>query len=149
MAGLPGDLILQYQDAFANFDEKNNGLVPTKKLGAVLKFVGENPSESEVQDLMMEVDSLASGAFQFPSFLTMMSNKHDSITAEDEIRESFKVFDRAGNGYINRQELRFVMMNLGESMPEDEIEYLIDEIDQDGDGQINYEEFYLMMTSTT
>ena len=52
-----------------------------------------------------------------------------------------------GNGFISRQELRQVMMNLGEKLAEVEIESLIDDIDIDGDGQINYEEFYLMMTS--
>ena len=53
-----------------------------------------------------------------------------------------------GNGFINRQELRVVMMNLGEQLSEEEIECLIDDVDIDGDGQINYEEFYIMMTST-
>ena len=50
-----------------------------------------------------------------------------------------------GNGFINRQELGYVMENLGENMDKEEIEYLINEIDLDGDGQINYEEFYMMM----
>ena len=49
------------------------------------------------------------------------------------------------NGFINRQELGYVMENLGENMDKEEIEYLINEIDLDGDGQINYEEFYMMM----
>ena len=52
-----------------------------------------------------------------------------------------------GNGFINRQELRAVMMNLGEKLTDDEIECLIDDVDIDGDGQINYEEFFIMMTS--
>ena len=52
-----------------------------------------------------------------------------------------------GNGFINRQELGYVMENLGENLPKEEIECLINEIDIDGDGQINYEEFYTMMCS--
>ena len=50
-----------------------------------------------------------------------------------------------GNGFINRQELGYVMDNLGQKMEKEEIETLINEIDIDGDGQINYEEFYMMM----
>ena len=68
-----------------------------------------------------------------------------------------------GNGFINRVELRHVMMNLGERMTEEECDALVDEADIDGDGSINYEgllcsfliyltlyfaEFYTMMTST-
>ena len=52
-----------------------------------------------------------------------------------------------GNGFINRQELAIVMMNLGEKLTTDEISSMIEEADIDGDGQINYEEFYCMMTS--
>ena len=78
-------------------------------------------------------------------------------SAEDEIREAFKVFDNVsknldtfelfqdGKGFINRQELGYVMENLGENMDKEEIECLINEIDIDGDGQINYEEFYTMI----
>jgi len=48
---------------------------------------------SFAQDLMIEVDPWGSGLFQFPNFLTMMLRKMDENTAEDEIREAFKVFD--------------------------------------------------------
>ena len=41
------------------------------------------------------------------------------------------------NGFINRQELGYVMENLGENMEKDEIESLINDINIDGDGQIN------------
>lgn len=148
MSVIPADLVVQFQDAFAYFDKGNCGIISTKLLGPLLRYVGENPSEAEIQDLMNEVDSGATGNFKFPNFLGMMAKKFDEINAEDEIREAFKVFDSDGNGFINRQELRYVMLNLGENMEEEEIECLIDEIDIDGDGQINYEEFYLMMTST-
>ena len=92
-----------------------------------------------------------------------MLRKLDENSAEEEIREAFKVFDSVrfkiylkwiltklyyiqdGNGFINRQELGYVMENLGQKMEKEEIETLINEIDIDGDGQINYEEFYMMM----
>ena len=118
------------------------------------------------QDIIAEVDPNSIGSFKFPNFLAMMARKLDENSAEDEIRESFKVFDNVslekeesilfiknilqdGNGFINRQELGYVMENLGENMPKEEIECLINEIDIDGDGQINYEEFYTMMSSKT
>lgn len=94
---------------------------------------------------MIEVDPWSSGFFKFPDFLAMMLRKLDENTAEEEIREAFKVFDSDGNGFINRQELGYVMDNLGQKMEKEEIEALINEIDIDGDGQINYEEFYMMM----
>merc|ERR1712038_105218 len=143
---VPGEVTL-FQDAFSHFDKTNCGMIPTKMLGQLLRFVGENPSDAEVQDLMNEVDGGSVGCFKFPNFLSMMLRKIDEISAEDEIREAFTVFDSDGNGFINRQELGYVMENLGENMDKEEIEFLINEIDLDGDGQINYEEFYVMMSA--
>jgi len=142
---IPGDMLILYQDAFAHFDRANCGMISIKLLGQLLRFVGENPSDAEVQDLMNEVDAGSCGSFKFPNFLGMMARKIDENSAEDEIREAFKVFDNDGNGFINRQELGYVMENLGEEMEQEEIQSLINEIDIDGDGQINYEEFYNMM----
>merc|ERR1712179_131970 len=145
--GVPAELVVEFQDAFASLDKCGNGMIPTKSLGALLRAIGENPSEAEIQDMMNEVDTSTVGTFKFPNFLAMMARKLDDISAEDEIRESFKVFDAAGKGFINRQELGYVMDNLGEAMEREEIEALVDEIDIDGDGQINYEEFYIMMST--
>jgi len=97
--------------------------------------------------MINEVDKDGTGVVSFPSFLYVMAKKLSDEEAEDEIREAFKVFDGDGNGFINRMELRHVMMNLGEKMSEEECDALVDEADIDGDGSINYEEFYGMMTS--
>ena len=42
---------------------------------------------------MNEVDAGSVGTFKFPNFLSMMLRKIDEISAEDEIREAFTVFD--------------------------------------------------------
>ena len=52
MAGtVPEDLIVQFQDAFQQFDQKGSGIISTKLLGPLLRYVGENPSEAEIQVL--------------------------------------------------------------------------------------------------
>merc|ERR1719471_1928374 len=94
---------------------------------------------------MNEVDTASVGSFNFPNFLNMMLRKVDEINAEDEIREAFKVFDSNGDGFINRQELGYVMDNLGEKMEKEEIREAFKVFDSNGDGFINYEEFYMMM----
>jgi calmodulin len=37
------------------------------------------------------------------------------------LRESFKVFDKDGNGYISASELKMVMASLGEKLTDDEV----------------------------
>ena len=46
---IPGEMVIIYQDAFSHFDKDNCGMVSTKRLGQMLRFVGENPSDAEVQ----------------------------------------------------------------------------------------------------
>merc|ERR1712080_395866 len=147
MACLTEELIKQYQDAFAMFDRNQSGTIQTKNLSQLLRAVGENPSDADVQDMMIEVDGFSKDFFKFPSFLRLMDRKQDEINAEEDIREAFATFDMDGNGYISRTELGYVMDNIGMPMDKEEIECLINDIDIDGDGLIDYEEFYSMMSS--
>ena len=70
----------------------------------------------------------------------MMARQMKSpVDEEIELRESFKVFDKNGDGYISASELRQVMTTLGEKLTDDEVYEMIREADVDGDGQVNYE----------
>merc|ERR1711872_961389 len=142
---LPIHLIGLYQDQFGRVAGED-GSVDSSQVSSIMRAIGQNPSEAEIQDMVNQVDKDGTGSIDFPEFLMMMSLKIDSENAEDEMREAFQVFDGDGNGFINRQELACVMSNLGESLTPAEIQGMIDEADVDGDGQINYEEFYNMMS---
>lgn len=93
--------------------------------------------------MINEVD--ADGTIDFPEFLTMMARKMKDTDSEEEIREAFRVFDKDGNGFISAAELRHIMTNLGEKLPDVEVDEMLREADIDGDGQVNYEEFVTMM----
>ncbi|CAE6410186.1 unnamed protein product [Rhizoctonia solani] len=124
-----------------------DGTITTKELGTVMRSLGQNPTEAELQDMINEVDADGNGTIDFPEFLTMMARKMKDTDSEEEIKEAFKVFDKDGNGYISAAELRHVMTNLGEKLSDNEVDEMIREADVDGDGQINYEEFVKMMLS--
>lgn len=121
-----------------------------------MRSLGQNPSESELQDMINEVDSDNNGTIDFPGmapqrrelcflftdrpdteFLTMMARKMKDTDSEEEIREAFKVFDRDNNGFISAAELRHVMTSIGEKLTDDEVDEMIREADQDGDGRID------------
>ncbi|KAL8271765.1 hypothetical protein Esti_004360 [Eimeria stiedai] len=119
--------------------------ITTKELGTVMRSLGQNPTEAELQDMINEVDADGNGTIDFPEFLTLMARKMKDTDSEEELIEAFKVFDRDGNGLISAAELRHVMTNLGEKLTDEEVDEMIREADIDGDGQINYEEFVGMM----
>ncbi len=86
-----------------------------------------------------EVDADGSGTIDFPEFLKMMSIKMKEEDSEEEIRETFRIFDKDGNGFVSPDEMRYVLGNIGEKLTDEEIDEMIAEADIDGDGLINYE----------
>ena len=59
----------------------------------------------------------------------------------DEISEAFKIFDEDGNGFIDTDELRDVMLSIDPDVRRADIEEMIKQADASGDGQIDIEEF--------
>jgi calmodulin len=90
-----------------------DGTITSLELGTVMRSLGQNPTEAELQDMINEVDADGNGTIDFPEFLTMMARKMRDTDSEEEIKEAFKVFDKDGNGFISAAELRHVMTSLG------------------------------------
>ena len=74
-----------------------------------------------------------------------MSKNLDDRDPEDILRESFKVFDRDGSGFIGVAELDRVFKLLGQDFKDYEIEAMVKAADADGDGLVGYDDFMTMM----
>ncbi|XP_074657402.1 uncharacterized protein LOC141910271 isoform X1 [Tubulanus polymorphus] len=144
---LSEEQIAEFREAFSIFDKDGDGTITTRELGTVMRSLGQDPSESELQDMINDVDIDGNGTIEFPEFLKLIAGKLNQPDAEEEIKQAFQVFDKDGNGFISADELRNVMANLGETLTPQEVEEMINEADVDGDGQINYDEFVKMMVS--
>ena len=57
------------------------------------------------------------------------------------MKETFRVFDLDGDGFIGLDELAKVMAMLGEDLSPAELRSMLEEADTKKDGKIDYEEF--------
>uniref|UniRef100_A0A286XWI9 EF-hand domain-containing protein n=1 Tax=Cavia porcellus TaxID=10141 RepID=A0A286XWI9_CAVPO len=54
---LTEEQIAEFKEAFPLFDKDGDGTITTKELGTVLRSLGQNPTEAELQDMINEVDA--------------------------------------------------------------------------------------------
>jgi calmodulin len=87
---LKEEQIAEFKEAFKLFDKDDNGSISTQELGTVMKNLGQNPTEGELQDMINEVDADGNGTIDFPEFLTLMARKMADTDSEAELKEAFK-----------------------------------------------------------
>lgn len=132
-----------------DFNSKNviiykdgDGTISSNELGTVMRSLGHNPSEADLQDMINQYDNDGNGIIDFEEFLIMMSKAMDQVNTEEEFRIAFRVFDKNKQGDIPADELRNVFDYLRKEkllgISEDECEGLLRKWDKDGDGDVDY-----------
>jgi len=131
-----------YKEAFALFDKRGNGRIPSSSLGDLLRACGQNPTNGEVDELVRGVKS----DLDFESFLKIL-NRPNGFREPGEPQEfvrGFQVFDKDMTGYIGVGELRYVLTSLEEKLTNEEVDELLKGMDVKGD-QVNYVDFVKMI----
>ncbi len=82
------------------FDKDGDGSVTVAELGSVIRALGHDPTDGEIQDMINDVDVDGNGDIDFNEFIEMMLRKVKTNDIEAEIKAAFSVFDLDGDGYI-------------------------------------------------
>jgi calmodulin len=69
------------------------------------------------------------------------------VSFEDDIKKTFLLFDKNGDGYITVKELKRVLSCLKICLSDGEIQSILRESDFDKDGRVSYEEFLFLVKS--
>ncbi|XP_068671767.1 calmodulin-like isoform X1 [Montipora capricornis] len=138
---LTEEQIEEYRDAFKFFDKDGNGFITTRELGAIMRSLGQNPTEIELQDMVNEVDYDGNGVVDFGEFVNMMINQNNNTLDQEELLEAFRTFDGDDKGYIFSNEIRYVMRHMGETIPEQDINEILQDHQDSRKRKITFEEF--------
>ncbi|KAL2827217.1 hypothetical protein BDW59DRAFT_58662 [Aspergillus cavernicola] len=143
---LSAEQIAQFKEVFAVFDKDGTGDITASELGEVMRSLGQNPTDTELQDIIDELDVDRTGTIDFDEFLIMMSRKVKDSDPDAELREAFAVFDQDNSGTISVDELRRVLQSIGEGATDADVDEMLKMADTNGDGSIDYEEFVKLMS---
>ena len=124
-----------------SLSQDGGGSIDSKELKDLMASVGQNPTDDELAEMIRIADADGTGDIDFAEFVTLMAHKMADEKSEATLKAAFSVFDTSGDGFISAEEMRRIMINVGEPVTLDDVEQVIRKVDIDGDGVINYEEF--------
>jgi calmodulin len=138
---LSAEQIQEFRQAFDIMDRNGDGVITVDDLATVMRAIGQSPTHGELEDMIREVDADGNDNIDFTEFLALMSRQMRQSDIEEELRETFRVFDRDNDGFITPQELRTLLISLGLDSSAQVIRSMIAEADRNRDGKIDFSEF--------
>jgi len=137
--------VQEYEEAFLLYDKDGSGYITTKELKSLLRCLGSNPTDFELQRIVNKVEVDGNGKVDFPQFISLMEQM---ISPKEEIEstlEAFRVFDIEGRGYVRSKHVREMLLAL-EQVPLSEIDDLIEFSGLSVDRDITLEEFATLVS---
>ena len=140
----------EMKDAFDTFDYDSDGTISLDELTTVMASCGIYITDDEASEIINEfghIDTERGNNLNFEEFLQLMSTKEGG-EVKNEILEAFNFFDKDGSGTISGEEVKTVMVALGEDISDMDIFDMIQEADTNGNGEVCYQDFLKMMTGS-
>ena len=146
--------IAEIQEKFLQFDDDQDGVIDKSELGAILRYMGQTPTEGEIQDILLKLDEDGTNVLEFPEFLKLMTSLElqpvKAKFTQNEIKEmksKFEMFDADGSGTICVEELGKLLRYLGYNPTEADVQNLLNSVDRDNTSKIEFLEFVDLMTT--
>ncbi|KAF3453740.1 hypothetical protein FNV43_RR04181 [Rhamnella rubrinervis] len=156
----------ELRQIFATFDKNSDGFITKQELRESLKNIRIFMTDTEVEEMVLKVDSNGDGLIDFEEFCLLCEaligtkggsggesggkdgkGSYSGADDEEELKEAFDVFDKDKDGLISVDELALVLCSLGltEGKKMEDCKEMIKKVDMDGDGMVNFDEFKKMM----
>jgi len=138
-------------EAFREADNDGDGKLSHEELIDLLQSFGLEQDKEKLNKIVWAVDADKDGTIDLAEFQSIIDkmNTKTTMSFEQQLRQSFELYDVDGSGSIDRDELAHLMATLGYDLIDEELSAMIAEADADGSGGIEYEEFKNMMFKGT
>ncbi|KAJ9539720.1 hypothetical protein OSB04_026226 [Centaurea solstitialis] len=142
---LSNDQVTSMKEAFTLFDTDGDGKIAPSELGILMRSLGGNPTQSQLNSIIA-VENLNS-SFDFDRFLDLMSKHLKPEPFDRQLRDAFKVIDKDGTGCVVVSDLKHILTSIGEKLEPAEFDEWIREVEVGSDGKIKYEDFVARMVA--
>ncbi|KAK7871899.1 hypothetical protein R5R35_009708 [Gryllus longicercus] len=120
--------------------ESQDGKISAKDIGDVLRALEENPTQATIRRFTEQYRPEERVSFdEFLVIYEAVTKNRLTETAEDFI-ESFRHFDKKGNGNIPHEDLRELLTHHGDKLTRGEVDQLLRR-EMDDHGNVNIEKF--------
>uniref|UniRef100_A0A7N0U632 EF-hand domain-containing protein n=1 Tax=Kalanchoe fedtschenkoi TaxID=63787 RepID=A0A7N0U632_KALFE len=126
------------REAFDVIRSGENGRVSPSKFGFLMRSLGANPTQAEVNSILAQESLTAS--FSFNRFKDIMS-RHLRPEPEPQLNDAFQLFDPGMTGSVTVSELRNILTSVGEKLAPNEFDEWIRELRVGPNDRIRYEDF--------
>ena len=123
---LTEEQIAEFKEAFSLFDKDGDGTITTKELGTVMRSLGQNPTEAELQDMINEIDADGSGTIDAHEYRKSLRG----YATNENVRAKIQSMEQDQDGRISYQEFAQIM-SAGIEEEED---------DEDGESRFHMED---------
>jgi calmodulin len=140
----PDDLFLT--EAFHKADTDGDGKLSHQELKDLIQSLGLGEDKEKLNKFVLEVDADNDGSIDLDEFQVIVDkvSSKSTMTFEQQLRETFDLYDVDGSGGLDQEEIKQLMATLGHDLTDEEVSDMIAEVDEDGNGDIDYDEFVSM-----
>jgi len=143
---------------FERADINNNGKLSRPELGTLMRRVTNTLSGGTVLEILAEADQTGDGKLNYQEFVDWLKNSANAkfskalasslSTEKDIVQATFRMWDRNGDGLIDRAKLAKALQKVHPDAKPTQLEALTKLMDADDNGQVDYNEFVDFLFST-
>ena len=143
-------MIAEIREIFSLFDKDADGYVQTSDLGTIVRGLNLNPSETEVAEMVRDVDPEGRGSFNQNALCSLIARRpKEEHTLEDIIEALRLVAEDVGN---DKQQTKMAILTFkdqitklgkekGEQLLNSQVEEIISDCKLEHDGDILIDDF--------
>jgi len=132
----------ELQDAFKLFDKDGSGYIDRDELAGLMKALGVDLGESELNNMYTEMDPSGDGQIDFDEFCLAMARDPDEQQSTLEMASGiFSMLDKSGDGKVSTAELKSALISMNPSLTDDDVQAAMLLFDKNGNGEMTKQEF--------